>query len=99
MKSTLDFKRSGLVLLAAAGLLISSAHVAAANDVDAVNSQQNLSKRPYQPAQDVPAHEPKAEWEGATLIDQEDRKAKSPNQLQQRRINSLGKQPYMDTVD
>lgn len=99
MKNTLDFKRFGLVLLASAGLLMSGAQVSAADDVDAANSQQNLSKRPYQSAQDLPAHEPNAEWEGATLVDQENRKAKQPSQLQQRRINSLGKQPYMDTVD
>lgn len=99
MKNLFDVKRFGLVLLVSAGMLFSSAHVAAAGDGDAANGHNNLSKRPYQSAQDLPAHEPKEDWEGATLIDKENRAATPPTQLQQRRINNLGKQPYMDTVD
>ena len=84
------------VALSAALFLASG--VAQAESEFSKNSHQNnfTSKRPYSQPLPESAYQKNDQWEGATLINQEDRAAGVPSKQQQMRINMLGKQPYME---
>lgn len=87
-------KKLQLAVTIAAALLLATG-VAQANDKNHVGNQ-NLSKRPYHQLPDESAYNKGNDWEGATLVKEQDRAEAGPTQYQRLRINMLGKQPYME---
>lgn len=93
-------KASKIVVALSATLLLASGLAQAESEYKQSHQNNFTSKRPYsQPLPDS-AYQKDDQWEGATLINKEDRAAGQPTRQQQMRINMLGKQPYMEkTVD
>jgi spermidine/putrescine-binding protein len=99
MNTSFNIRQFAMIVLAAAGLMLSAAPAVAAEENGATVNHQNPAKRPYQSVKEQPAHEANDAFEGATMIKQEDRAEKLPSLRHQRQINNLGKQPYQGSVD
>jgi hypothetical protein len=87
-------------LVAVAAALLLAFGVAQAGDDKAKNIiDQNLSKRPYQEAPSVSNTNKTDNWEGATLV-ADDNTAEKPvvSKHKQLRIHMLGRRPYIEDV-
>jgi len=73
--------------------LLSSQAVLANEQAKSNANIQNLSKRPYEQAVTNAAPNADAQWEGATLIDQETAAEKNNKTL---RLHMLGKRPFAE---
>jgi hypothetical protein len=85
------------IMLAVAGV----AQAESATGVDQGNRLNHnfMSKRAYQaPVENNKANKVDEQWEGATLIEEDENSAASKNarNLKQLKINSLGRRPYME---